>query len=425
MTRFRFGAARHLAAEPRALRLGLRENLAQFSLLVGVNALVGSVLGQERTVVPLMATRVFHLHAYSAVTTYIIAFGVVKAMTNFVAGTLAERVGRKPVLVAGWLVAVPIPFLLGWGPSWTWIVVANVLLGVSQGLTWSTTVIMKIDLVGPTRRGFAMGLNEAAGYGAVALSALVTGVIAAHSGLRPQPFFFGIAVVGLGLGLSSLFVRETLHHARHEAALVGAAHLHEGLSTVEVFRLTSVTDRSLSSVSQAGLVNNLNDGLAWGIFPLFFAAAGLSIGSIGVLVALYPAVWGVGQLATGALSDRWGRKWMIVAGMWTQALAIGLVAASHSFVPWVVATVLLGAGTALVYPTLLAAVGDVAHPQWRGAAIGVYRLWRDAGFAVGALLAGYLADRFSMASAIAVVAVITALSGVVVALRMRETHPAR
>ena len=426
MTDSRGDAARRLAGEPRALRLGLRENLAQFSLLVGVNALVGSVLGQERTVVPLMATRVFHLHAYSAVTTYIVAFGLVKAMTNFVAGTLAERVGRKPVLVAGWLVAVPIPFLLGWGPSWGWIVVANVLLGVSQGLTWSTTVIMKIDLVGPARRGFAMGLNEAAGYGAVALSALVTGVIAAHSGLRPQPFFLGIVVAGLGLGLSSLFVRETIHHARHEAAgHVGAAHLHGGLSTGAVFRLTSVTDRSLSSVSQAGLVNNLNDGLAWGIFPLYFAAAGLSIGSIGVLVALYPAVWGVGQLAAGALSDRWGRKWMIVAGMWTQALAIGLVAASHSFAPWVAATVLLGAGTALVYPTLLAAVGDVAHPQWRGAAVGVYRLWRDAGFAVGALLAGYLADRFSMASAIVVVALVTALSGVVVALRMRETHVAR
>ena len=410
----------------RAVRLGLRENLAQFSLLVGVNALVGSVLGQERTVVPLMATQTFHLHAYSAVTTYIVAFGLVKAATNFFAGTLSERVGRKPVLVAGWLVALPIPFLLGWGPSWSWIVAANVLLGVSQGLTWSTTVIMKIDLVGPSRRGLAMGLNEAAGYGAVAVTALVTGIIAAHAGLRPAPFFLGIAVTGLGLGLSSLFVRETLHHARHEAAgHVGAAHLHGGLSTGEVFRLTSFSDRSLSSVSQAGLVNNLNDGLAWGIFPLYFAAAGLSIGRIGVLVSLYPAVWGVGQFAAGALSDRWGRKWMIAAGMWTQALAIALVAASHSFGPWVGATVLLGAGTALVYPTLLAAVGDGAHPQWRGVAVGVYRLWRDAGFAVGALLAGYLADRFSMSSAIVVVAILTGLSGLVVALRMRETHVTR
>ena len=426
MTTLRIGQRRRRTPPSGPLRLGLRENLAQFSLLVGVNALVGSMLGQERTVVPLMATRVFHLHAYSAVTTYIIAFGLVKAVTNFFAGTLSEKIGRKPVLVAGWLVALPIPFLLGWGPTWTWIVVANVLLGVSQGLTWSTTVIMKIDLVGPARRGLAMGFNEAAGYGAVAVTALVTGVIASHYGLRPQPFFLGIAVAGLGLGLSSVFVRETLQHARHEAAShVGASHLHGGLSTGQIFRLTSFTERSLSSVSQAGLVNNLNDGLAWGIFPLYFAAAGLSIGRIGVLVALYPAVWGVGQLGAGALSDRWGRKWMIAGGMWTQALAIGLVATSHSFAPWVGATALLGVGTALVYPTLLAAVGDVAHPQWRGVAVGVYRLWRDAGFAVGALLAGYLADRFSMSSAIEVVAALTALSGVVVALRMRETHVAR
>ncbi len=407
------------------VRLGLRENLAQFALLVGVNGLVGAMLGQERTVVPLMATRVFHLHAYSAVTTYIIAFGLVKAATNFFAGTLSERVGRKPVLVTGWLVAVPIPFLLAWGPSWTWIVAANVLLGVSQGLTWSTTVIMKIDLVGPARRGLAMGLNEAAGYGALAITALLTGLIAAHTGLRPQPFFLGMAVGALGLGLSTLFVRETLAHARHEAkAHVGAAHLHAGLSTGAVFRLASFTEPSLSAVSQAGLVNNLNDGLAWGIFPLYFAHAGLSVARIGILVALYPAVWGVGQLLAGPLSDHWGRKWMIVTGMGTQALALALVAAGHSWGPWLAATALLGVGTALVYPTLLAAVGDVAHPQWRATAVGVYRLWRDAGFAVGALLGGYLADRYSMPVAIYVVAGLTAASGVVVALRMIETHRA-
>ncbi len=407
------------------VRLGLRENLAQFALLVGVNGLVGAMLGQERTVVPLMATRVFHLHAYSAVTTYIIAFGLVKAATNFFAGTLSERVGRKPVLVTGWLVAVPIPFLLAWGPSWTWIVAANVLLGVSQGLTWSTTVIMKIDLVGPARRGLAMGLNEAAGYGALAITALLTGLIAAHTGLRPQPFFLGMAVGALGLGLSTLFVRETLAHAHHEAkAHVGAAHLHAGLSTGAVFRLASFTEPSLSAVSQAGLVNNLNDGLAWGIFPLYFAHAGLSVARIGILVALYPAVWGVGQLLAGPLSDHWGRKWMIVTGMGTQALALALVAAGHSWGPWLAATALLGVGTALVYPTLLAAVGDVAHPQWRATAVGVYRLWRDAGFAVGALLGGYLADRYSMPVAIYVVAGLTAASGVVVALRMSETHRA-
>jgi MFS family permease len=408
------------------IRLGLRENLAQFCLLVGVNGLVGAMLGQERTVVPLMATRVFHLHAYSAVTTYIIAFGLVKALTNFFAGTLSERFGRKPVLVGGWLVALPVPFLLAWGPSWSWIVVANVLLGVSQGLTWSTTVIMKIDLVGPSRRGLAMGLNEAAGYGAVAVTALLTGLIAAHAGLRPEPFFLAMAAGALGLGLSSLFVRETLDHARHEArGHLSQSHLHGELSTAAVFRLTSFSEPSLSAVSQAGLVNNLNDGLAWGIFPLYFAHAGLGLARIGVLVALYPAIWGVGQLLAGPLSDRWGRKWLIVAGMLTQALAIALVAAGHSWGPWLVATSLLGLGTALVYPTLLAAVGDVAHPRWRARAVGVYRLWRDAGFAVGALAAGYLADRFSMRVAIVAVAILTGVSGVIVALRMRETHLAR
>ena len=408
----------------RSMRLGLRANLAQFSLLVGVNALVGGMLGEERTVLPLIATRVFHLHAYSAALTYIVAFGVVKAITNFLAGTISERVGRKPVLVAGWLIAIPVPFLLGWGPSWAWIVVANVLLGISQGLTWSTTVIMKIDLVGPARRGLAMGFNEAAGYGAVAVTALATGFIAARAGLRPDPFFLGVAVAGVGLGLSTLFVRETLGHARDEARthVAGSAALHAGLSTGQVFALTSFKDKALSASSQAGMVNNLNDGLAWGIFPLLFAQAGLSVGNIGVLVALYPAVWGFGQLATGALSDRIGRKWLIAAGMWTQAVAIGCIAAVHGFWPWAGAAVLLGAGTAMVYPTLLAAVGDVAHPAWRATAVGVYRLWRDAGFAVGALLAGLVADLFGLDAAIWVVAAITAVSGVVVAIRMYETN---
>ena len=408
----------------RARGLGLRANLAQFSLLVGVNALVGGMLGQERTVLPLIATRVFHLHAYSAALTYIVAFGLVKAITNFVAGTISERVGRKPVLVAGWLIAVPVPFLLGWGPGWAWIIIANVLLGVSQGLTWSTTVIMKIDLVGPERRGLAMGFNEAAGYGAVAVTALATGFIAARAGLRPDPFFVGIAFAGLGLGISTLFVRETRGHARDEARthVAGSTALRGGLSTGQVFVLTSFKDKALSAASQAGLVNNLNDGLAWGIFPLLFAQAGLSVSRIGVLAALYPAVWGFGQLATGALSDRIGRKWLIAAGMWTQAVAIGCIAAVHGFWPWAGAAVLLGAGTAMVYPTLLAAVGDVAHPAWRATAVGVYRLWRDAGFAVGALLAGLVADLLGLAAAIWVVAAITAASGAVVAIRMYETR---
>ena len=406
------------------IRLGLRGNLPQFVLLVAINALVGGMIGQERTVLPLLAKNVFGLAAFTSALTFIVAFGAVKAATNFFAGTLSDRVGRKPVLVAGWLIGVPVPLLLMWAPSWSWIIVANVLLGINQGLTWSTTVIMKIDLVGPARRGLAMGLNEAAGYGAVAVTALATGFIAAQYGLRPEPFFLGLAYAALGLGLSTFFVRETHGHARQEAREhVGQEHLHGGLSTGEVFVLTSFKEPALSSCSQAGMVNNLNDGLAWGIFPLFFAqVAGLSVGRIGVLAALYPAVWGIGQLFTGAWSDRVGRKWLIAAGMWVQAAAIGVIAASGSFGLWAVGAVLLGAGTAMVYPTLLAAVGDVAHPAWRASAVGIYRLWRDAGFAIGALLAGIIADAFGMRAAIWTVAALTAASGVVVALRMYETH---
>jgi len=409
---------------PEPVGLGLRANLAQFTLLVGVNALVGGMIGQERTVLPLLGTRVFHLHAFTAALTFIVAFGVVKAVTNFAAGTLSDRYGRKPVLVAGWLIGVPVPFLLAYGPGWAWIIAANVLLGVNQGLTWSTTVIMKIDLVGPERRGLAMGLNEAAGYGAVAVTALATGFIAARAGLRPDPFFLGMAFAGLGLGLSTLFVRETHGHARHEAATHPgtSAQAHGGLSTREVFWLTSVKEKALSAASQAGLVNNLNDGLAWGIFPVFFARGGLSVAQIGVLAALYPAVWGAGQLVTGALSDRLGRKWLIAAGMWAQAAAIGFIAAAHGFWPWAAGAVLLGAGTAMVYPTLLAAIGDVAHPAWRASAVGVYRLWRDGGFAIGALLAGVIADLLGLAAAIWAVAALTAVSGLVVAVRMYETH---
>jgi MFS family permease len=403
------------------MRLGLRENLAQFSLLVGVNALVGAMIGQERTVLPLISVREFHLYAFTATLTYIVAFGVMKALTNFVAGTLSDRVGRKPVLVAGWLIGVPVPFLLAFGPGWGWIVFANVLLGINQGLTWSTTVIMKIDLVGPRRRGLAMGLNEAAGYGAAAAA---TGFIAARAGLRPGPFFVGMAVAGLGLGLSALFVRETHGHARFEAATrTGTSpEARVGLSTGQVFWLTSVKEKALSAASQAGLVNNLNDGLAWGIFPLFFARAGLSVVRIGILAALYPAVWGLGQLVTGAMSDRIGRKWLIAGGMWTQALALGFIAAVHGFWPWALGALALGAGTAMVYPTLLAAIGNVAHPAWRASAVGVYRFWRDGGFAIGALLAGLIADLLGLTAAIWAVAALTAASGLVVALRMYETH---
>ena len=410
-----------------AIRLGLRANLAQFSLLVAVNALVGGTLGQERTVVPLLAARTFHLAAFTSALTFILAFGAVKAATNFFAGTLSDRYGRKPVLVAGWLAAIPIPLLLIWAPSWGWVVAANVLLGINQGLTWSTTVIMKIDLVGPARRGLAMGLNEAAGYGALAITALATGYLAAAYGLRPAPFLLGAAYLALGLGLSAAFVRETRGHARHEAAshAVSAGSPGEHLTTGQIAILTSFRERALSAACQAGMVNNLNDGLAWGTFPVLFARHGLTVAQIGILAALYPAVWGTGQLGTGALSDRIGRKWLIAAGMLVQALAIGLIAAGTTFAAWALGAVLLGAGTAMVYPTLLAAVGDVAHPAWRARSVGVYRLWRDGGFAIGALLAGIVADAYGLPTAIWVVAALTAASGIVVAIRMYETRPAR
>ena len=409
------------------IRLGLRANAAQFTLLVAVNALVGGLLGQERTVLPLLADTEFGLAAYTAALTYILAFGATKAITNFFAGTLADRYGRKPVLLAGWLIGLPVPLLLIWAPSWGWVVAANVLLGVNQGLTWSITVIMKIDLAGPARRGFAMGLNEAAGYLAVAGTALATGALAAEYGLRPAPFLLGLAYAALGLGLSSLFVRETRRHAWHEAAghVWTRGDHHADLSTRQVAALVSYREPALSSVSQAGLVNNLNDGLAWGLFPLLFASAGLTLTQIGALAALYPAVWGIGQLATGPLSDRYGRKPLIVTGMLAQAAALAWIAAADSFTAWAAAAILLGAGTAMVYPTLLAAVGDVAHPAWRARAVGVYRLWRDGGFAIGALLAGLLADAYGIRTATGAVAALTAASGLLAWARMYETHPRR
>jgi MFS family permease len=406
--------------QPRPLRLGLGANIGQFALLVAINALVGGMVGQERTVLPLLADEVFGVRAASAALTFILLFGLAKAATNLLAGTLSDRFGRKPVLVTGWIVGLPVPLLIIWAPGWEWVVFANALLGINQGLTWSTTVIMKIDLVGPARRGLAMGLNEAAGYGAVALTAFVTGLLAEQFGLRPAPFLLGLAFAALGLGASVLLVRETQPHADLEADAGPAAArppLRRGMLT------TSLREPALSAASQAGLVNNLNDGMAWGLLPLYYAAAGLSVGQIGILAALYPAVWGLGQPLTGALSDRLGRKWLISGGLFGQAVAIGLLAVGDTFVVWAPAAVLLGAGTALVYPTLLAAIGDVAHPRWRASAVGVYRFWRDLGFAAGALLTGVVADLAGFDAAIWTVAAVTGLSGVVVMVRMYETHP--
>jgi len=409
------------APTTRPIQLGLRANLAQFSLLVAINALVGAMVGQERTVLPLLADQVFGLTAFTASLTFIVAFGLTKALTNLIAGALSDRYGRKPVLVAGWLIGIPVPLLLIWAPTWGWIIAANILLGINQGLTWSTTIVMKIDLVGPRQRGLAMGLNEAAGYTAVAAAAWATGWLAAEYGLRPAPFLLGVAVAALGLGLSTAVVRETHQHARHEAANHSGDHSADATGW-QIFTLTSFRERALSAASQAGLVNNLNDGLAWGLYPILFAASGLGVARIGVLAALYPLVWGIGQTLTGALSDRWGRKWLIATGMFTQAAGIALVAGADRFPVWAVAAVLMGAGTAMVYPTLLAVIGDVAHPTWRARAVGTYRLWRDAGYAVGALIAGITADLLGLRAAVWLVAAITAASGLVVAVRMYETH---
>ena len=407
---------------PVLIRLGLRENFAQFSLLVAVNALVGGMVGQERTVLPLLARQTFGLTAFSASATFIVAFGATKALTNLATGALLDRVGRKPVLVAGWLVGVPVPLLLIWAPTWGWIIAANVLLGVNQGMTWSTTVVMKIDLVGPARRGMALGFNEAAGYGAVSVTALATGAIAARYGLRPEPFFLGVASAALGLGLSTLFVKETRGHARQEAS-ASKGRTDGGDGFAAIFARATWHDPSLSAVSQAGLMNNAVDGLAWGILPLLFAANGQSVEAIGVLAALYPGVWCVAQLFTGAWSDKVGRKPLIVAGMVLQGAALALVAATTGFAAWAVGAVLIGVGTALVYPTLIAAVGDVAHPAWRATAVGVYRLWRDAGYVLGALLGGVVADLFDLRAAVLVVAALSVLSGLVVATRMEVAAP--
>ena len=412
--------------EAKAVQLGLSENLGQFSLLVVVNALVGAMVGLERSILLAIAEDEFHIAAKTAVLSFIVVFGISKALTNYLAGRLSDRFGRKHVLMAGWLVAIPVPFFLMWAPDWNWVVAANALLGMSQGLTWSTTVIMKIDLVGPKQRGLAMGLNEFAGYVAVAGSALATGWMAARYGPRPEPFYLGIGYVVIGSLLSALCVRETRQHVAHE--LRGHARNAErsDLSQREIFRRTSLTERNLSSVSHAGLVNNLNDGAAWGLFPLVFAAAGMNLAQIGMLAAIYPAVWGCAQICTSARSP------IASAAKSSSSAACGsrpgespLTALATGFSGFACGGILLGIGTAMVYPTLLAAIGDVAHPSWRASAVGVYRLWRDLGYAVGALLAGITADRFGLTAAVWLVAGLTFVSGVVTALRMTETLAGR
>jgi MFS family permease len=405
-------------ATPPAVRLGLKENLGQFSLLVLVNAFVGGMVGLERTVVPLIGSEGFGLVLRTAIFSFIVTFGLVKAFSNLFAGGLADRFGRKKVLIAGWIVGVPVPFMIMLAPSWGWIVAANVLLGVNQGLAWSMTVIMKIDLVGPRGRGLAVGLNEFAGYLAVGLTTLATGYLASAYGLRPEPFYLGVAYVLLGLLVSAFLVRDTGEHVRFESE----QHPPEPspLSFREVFSTTSYGNRNLRACSQAGLVNNLNDGMSWGVFPLFFSAFGLGVERIGLLKAVYPAAWGCLQVLTGPLSDRWGRKGLIVGGMWVQAAGIFVTVAGRSFGWWMLGSVLLGVGTAMVYPALIAAVSDNSHPTWRARSLSVYRFWRDLGYAVGALSAGIIADSLGLSWAIGSVGVLTFLSGGVVAVSLKE-----
>jgi MFS family permease len=405
-------------AQGTGVRLGLKENWRQFSLLVLINAFVGGMVGIERTVVPLIGSEEFHIASATLVTSFIVSFGVVKAFANLISGHFADTWGRKRVLILGWLVGLPVPFMIIAAPNWEWVIAANVLLGLSQGFAWSMTVIMKIDLVGPKGRGLAVGLNEFAGYLTVGITAFLTGYLASRYGLRPVPIYLGVAYAIAGTLLSILVVRDTRAHVHAETA--AAKTQPSPLGFREVFALTSFKDRNLFAASQAGLVNNLNDGMSWGIFPLFFTSLGLGVERIGILKAVYPVVWGAGQVVTGPLSDRWGRKGLIVAGMWVQAAGLALTAATGQFRWWLIASVLLGLGTAMVYPSLIAAVSDASAPAWRARSLSVYRFWRDLGYAIGALSAGLIADRFGFAAAIYAIAALTFVSGVIVAVAMRE-----
>jgi MFS family permease len=397
--------------DPPSVKLGLKENWPQFALLVLINAFVGGMVGIERTVVPLIGAEEFKIGSTTLVVSFIVSFGVVKACANLVSGQFADTWGRKRVLVVGWLAGLPVPFMIMWAPSWEWVIAANALLGINQGFAWSMTVIMKIDLVGPKSRGLAVGLNEFAGYLAVGVTAYITGYLASEYGLRPAPIYLGVAYAVLGTALSILLVRDTREHVRLETG----AHARQAspISFREIFVLTTFGDRNLFAASQAGLVNNLNDGMSWGIFPLFFVSFGLAVDRIGILKAVYPATWGILQVATGPLSDRWGRKGLIVAGMWVQAAGLFLTGATSHFEWWLV-------GSAMVYPSLIAAVSDASHPSWRARSLSVYRFWRDLGYAIGALSAGIIADRFGLSAAIISIAVLTFISGVVVAVSMRE-----
>ncbi|HEX9038972.1 MAG TPA: MFS transporter [Ktedonobacterales bacterium] len=422
----RDGTASGVAAAP-SPRLGLRDNLEQFALLAALTFTVGMVVGSERVVAPALAGRVFHLASFAATLSFIVSFGVVKSLLNLVAGRVGDRLGRKPVLLAGWLVALPVPFMIIFAPSWGWVVAANALLGMNQGFAWTVTVTSKIDLVGPRNRGFALGINEFSGYLGVSLGGFIGGALAGAYGLRVAPFLFVLGVILVSLLASWLLVRETLPfaHIEHAQQGGGAAEVADQPPLRAIFALTTWGDRALAAASQAGLVEKFTDTLAWGLFPLYFASQGLGLATIGAVVGVYTGSWAILQIYTGHLTDRAGRKWSIAGGMWLAAAGIALVALSHGLVGWIAGALMMGTGMALLYPTLLAAVSDVARPRWRGASLGVYRLWRDSGYAIGALAIGLVADRFGLLAGFWFCAALMALSGLIVALLMYETQPAR
>lgn len=394
------------------IKLGLKENWKQFVLLVIVNGFVGGMVGLERTIIPRIAEQEFAMAAKTAILSFIVVFGIVKALSNYYAGTLANRFGRKRILVAGWVFGIPVPIILMLAPDWSWVIVANVLLGINQGLAWSSTVVMKIDLVGEKQRGFAMGLNEFAGYLSVAVIAFLTGLIATEYGVRPYPFYLGIGLVVLGLFSSIFLVKDTKHHVAKETQTNTLPMLKN------LFWDTTWKDKTLGSVTQAGLVNNLNDGMAWGIFPILLASKGYTLSEIGIVTAVYPAVWGLGQLFTGRMADRICKKDMLFTGMLLQAVAlVGLVWA-QTMVHFIGLSVILGWGTAMVYPTFLATIAENTHPHDRARSIGVFRLWRDSGYAIGAILTGVIADQFGIEEAMFFIGILTLASSLVIRFRM-------
>ncbi len=393
--------------------LGLRENRTQFALLVLMNAFVGGMVGLERSILPTLAEQVFAIAAKTALLSFIVAFGLAKAFANYAAGALANYFGRRRLLILGWLLGTPVPFILMWAPSWEWVVATNILLGIHQGFAWSSTVVMKMDLVDEKQRGLAMGLNEFSGYLAVALVAFLTGWLATEHGLRPVPFYTGIILVFAGLFGTIFWVKDTRRHV--EAAIATS----EMPRLRHLFWQTTWKHRNLGSVSQAGLINNLNDGMIWGILPLLLMAKGFTLAQIGLAAGIYPAVWGLGQLITGPLSDRFCKKYLLQWGMLLQAVAIALLLLATNLWHYLLLMTALGWGTAMVYPTFLASIADNTHPIDRAKSVGIFRFWRDMGYAIGALLIGFLADRWGMDAAIIIVAVITALSAVVIAVRMR------